>query len=306
MVNATGKNRCVVSLLQMTASMIIFGSIGLVVRRIDLPSGMIALVRGLTGTLFLLLTQLCTGRRPSLSSLRKNAGPLLISGTAIGFNWILLFEAYRYTTIATTTVCYYTAPIFVILLSPLVLHERLTSARALCAAVSLVGMALVTQVIPNGFGGDLRGVTLALSAAVLYASVMMTNRFLKEISALDSTVAQLGIAALVLLPYICLTGQFPTVFPTAAFWPLLIAGVVHTGIAYLLYFSAMQGLSAQSIALCSYIDPITAVLFSTLLLGEPMTALQAAGTLLILSATLLGQFRKQTKERSIHEHSENL
>lgn len=289
----------------MAASMMIFGSIGPVVRRIGLSSGMIALVRGVIGTVFLLAAGLLLHRRISFAALRKNALPLAVSGAAIGFNWILLFEAYRYTTIAAATACYYTAPVFVMLLSPFVLHERLTAARAVCAAVSLAGMALVTQVIPGGFGGDLRGAALALGAAALYASVMIISRFLKEISAMDTTVAQLGAAALVLLPYVCLTGQLPTAFPAASFWPLLISGVVHTGLAYLLYFSAMQGLSAQSVALCSYIDPVTAILCSALLLGEPMNVLQAAGALLILGATLLGQLKKQGKERSAHEHSGN-
>lgn len=296
-------NRNTGALLKITASMLIFGSIGLVVRGIGLPSSVIALVRGAVGTVFLLAAGFCLRKKPSLAALRKNVLVLAVSGAAIGFNWILLFESYRYTTIATATTCYYTAPVFVMLLSPLVLRERLTTLRAVCAAVSLAGMTLVTGIVPDGFGGDLRGVAFALGAAVLYAAVMIANRFLKNISAMDSTAAQLAAATVVLLPYVCLTEQSPAAVESGSLWLLITAGAVHTGLAYLLYFSAMQDLSAQSTALCSYIDPVAAILFSALLLGEPMTPLQTVGTVLILGSTLLSQLRIQKKGRTTHEHS---
>ncbi len=289
------------ALLKMTVSMLIFGSIGLVARGIALPSAVIALARGAVGTVFLLIAGLFLRKKISLSAWEKNALPLIISGAAIGFNWIFLFESYRYTTIATATVCYYTAPVIVVMLSPLVLKERLSPLRMACVAVSLIGIVLVAGDQSIGSGTqNLYGIGFGLGAALFYSVIMLSNKFLKEIDSMDSTVAQLGIAAVVLLPYVLLTGQTADLsFNTTTLCLLLIAGIVHTGIGYLLYFSAMQGLSAQSIALCSYIDPVSAVIFSAVLLSEPMGALQIVGAVMILGAAICSQWKagigKETK-----------
>jgi len=273
--------------LSLILSMLIWGSIGLFRRFIPLPSALLAAVRALGGAICLLLWTLMRKERVSFPALRKNALPLLLSGAFIGANWILLFEAYRYTSVAVATLCYYMAPMIVMLLSPLLLHERLTAKKLICLAVSLLGMAMVSGVFGSNDGNSLRGVLLGLSAAAFYASVILTNKRISDISSLDRTIAQLAVAAAVALPYALLTEDFSSLtLNTSAVFMLLIVIVVHTGLAYALYFSSMDHLPAQTTALMSYIDPISAILLSAVVLKEGMSPLTIIGTALVLSAVI--------------------
>ena len=281
--------------LEIVTAMLIFGSIGLFVRGIGMPSSVIAVVRGALGSLFLVAAGAFMKKKISLAAWKANWLVLVLSGAAIGANWIFLFESYRYTTVSCATLSYYCAPVFVILLSPLVLKEKLTLKRILCAAGAIFGMALVADVFHIGEGGsnNLLGIGLGLIAAALYACVVLLNKFLKGLTGIESTSAQLAVAALVLLPYTLLTYSPGTViYSTRAVLLLLVVGVVHTGFAYCLYFSSLQTLSGQTSAVMSYIDPVTAIFLSAFLLGETMTPLQAAGGVLVLGMTLISELRK--------------
>lgn len=270
----------------------IFGTIGLFVRLIPLSSGVIALARGVIGTLFLLAVTSLRKTRLSLPDVRRNLAPLLLSGAFLGLNWMLLFEAYRYTTVAVATLCYYLAPVIVILISPLVLKEKLTPVKAVCAAAALLGMALVSGAPQSGLPGGraLTGILLGVGAAVLYACIILLNKRLSGISSFDATIVQLAVSAAVMLPYVLLTGQAAAFSPTpAALLMLLAVGVVHTGIAYALYFGSIRSLRAQTVALFSYADPVAAILLSALLLHEPMDGWGALGAVLILGSTLVSE-----------------
>lgn len=273
------------SRLTMAAAMLIFGTIGIFRRYIPLPSGMLAMFRGVIGTLFLLGVILAKGSKPNLKAIKANLALLCVSGAMIGFNWILLFEAYRYTSVAIATLCYYMAPIFVILVSPIFLKEKLTPKKAVCALVSLAGMVLVSGVLETGFTGaaELAGILFGLGAAVLYACVVIINKKIGEINAYDKTVMQLGSAAVVLIPYVLLAENVSEVSITPfSVIMLAVVGIVNTGLAYTLYFGSMKNLNAQTIALFSYIDPVTAIVLSAVLLGEGLDALELVGATLML------------------------
>jgi len=275
---------------ELLGSMIIFGTIGIFRRYIPYSSGLIAMVRGLVGVLFLLLLLLIKKRRVSFASVKKNLPILLISGALIGFNWILLFEAYEYTSVATATLCYYMAPVFVIAVSPIFLGERMTLKKAAAALVALVGMVLVSDILNVGVGGlgEIRGILLGLGAAILYASVIILNKKLRNIAAYDRTILQLGAAFAVLLPYVLITEDVTEIkFTLTPVLLLLLVGVIHTGIAYALYFSSMEKLPAQTVAIFSYLDPILAVLLSAVILHEKMSVLGLIDAVLILGATLI-------------------
>ena len=273
--------------LGLIAAMVIFGSIGIFRRYIPLPSGMIGACRGLMGMLFLLGVNLARGEKPSGKDIRVNLPVLLLSGAAMGFNWILLFEAYRYTSVATATLCYYMAPIFVILASPIVLKEKLTPGKLLCVAAAVLGVALVSGVSE---AGSLTGILLGLGAAVLYACVILLNKHLGSVSTGDRTIVQLGTAGVVLVPYSLLAESFAGVtMDGMSILMLLVVGAVHTGLAYWLYFGSMKELPAQTVALYSYIDPIVAILLSALILGEALTPLGILGAVLVLGATLVSE-----------------
>lgn len=286
------KNQRNKALLSLVLSMSIFGTIGIVRKYIDLPSSVIALGRALIGTLFLALLLFIRRQPFSVSVVRKQALSLLLSGCFLGFNWILLFEAYCYTTVATATLCYYMAPVIVILAAPLLFRETLTVKKGLCVLAAVVGAVLVSGILTGGSGSsDGKGVLLGLGAAVLYASVVLLNKGIRDVPAMDRTLVQLAVSAIVLIPYVLLTEDVTLLSPGAVdLGLLLLAGILHTGIAYALYFGSIHALSAQTAALFSYIDPVLAILLSALLLQEPMGISGIFGAVLILGAAFLSEY----------------
>lgn len=278
--------------LKLVTAMVLFGTIGLFVRYIDLPSSIIALARGVVGMLFLLAVILLRGSKISAEAVKKNLLWLILSGACLGMNWILLFEAYRFTTVATATLCYYLAPIIVIAVSPILLKEKLTLRKVLCTIVALVGMVMVSGVVQNGIPSfaEAKGILFGLGAAVLYAGIMLLNKKIHDISAYDKTVVQLGISAIVLIPYCLLTEDISSLhISPQVLVLLLLVGVVHTGVTYFLYFGSMGHLPAQTVAIVSYVDPVVAVLISIFILGEGMNALGVIGAVLVLGAALVSE-----------------
>ena len=283
---------------KLTLSMVIFGTIGVFRRYIPLPSSLVAMTRGLTGMLFLLLVMVLRKRGMNRTAVRRKLGLLCLSGAAIGVNWILLFEAYNYTSVATATLCYYLAPMFVILASPLVVGERLTAKKLICVLAALLGMVFVSGVLESGGGSsDLKGVLLGLGAAVLYASVVLMNKQLGDVPAYDRTIVQLGSSAAVLLPYVLLSEELGALtFTPGTIGLLLVVGIVHTGIAYALYFGSLMQLKAQTAAILSYIDPVVAVLLSALVLREHMSLLSGLGAVLVLGAAVVSELPSRRKK----------
>ena len=273
-------------------SVSVFGTIGIFVRWIGLPSSVIALVRGAVGAAFLLLLARFRHALIDRAALRRRWQLLLLSAAMMSFNWITLFEAYRYTTVATATLCYYMAPIFVTLISPVLLKERLTARKLLCVFLALAGMVFVSGVPQSGLPGpsEAKGILLALCSAALYAGVILINKYLAGVPAYDRTLLQLACAAAVMIPYILLTEDLSamSVTPLGAVL-LLIVAVFHTGWCYALYFRSMTVLSAQTVALFSYIDPIVAILLSALLLREPLGWSGILGAALVLGSTLVSE-----------------
>lgn len=277
-------------------SMLIFGTIGIFRRYIPLPSSLLAMARGAIGTLFLLSVMAMQKKRPDMALIRCKGVWLALSGALMGFNWILLFEAYNYTTVATATLCYYMAPIFVIMASPFLLRERLSGKKLICVAVALLGMVLVSGVLSQEGTVSLTGVLLGLGAAVLYASVVLLNKRIGAMPAYDKTIVQLFSAAAVLLPYVLLTEDVSQIaFTGGAVALLVVVGIVHTGVAYALYFGSMDGLRAQTIALLSYIDPASAILLSALFLHEPIGIAEAVGAVMILGAAIVSELPEKEK-----------
>lgn len=275
------------SFMGLVLSMCIFGTIGVVRRYIDMPSTLIALLRAVIGTGFLAMVLAIGKKLPNLKEIKRELPLLLLSSVFLGFNWILLFEAYNYTTVTTATLCYYMAPTLVVLASHFLFKERLNLRKGLCVAVAFVGMMLVSGVLGSGLpkADELKGILFGLAAAVFYASVVLLNKKISLSSALDRTIFQLGFAALILLPYTLLTEDLTALnFTGTAVIMLLVVGIVHTGIPYALYFSSVRNLPSQTVALFSYLDPIIAILLSALVLREGVGAAELIGAALILGA----------------------
>lgn len=279
--------------LSLFLSFSIFGTIGIFRRYIPISSTLIALLRGIIGTSFLCLFVFLTKKKISKEAVKKNILLLVISGAMIGINWILLFESYKYTSIASATLCYYMAPIIVIVLSPFVLKEKISLHKKICTLIAFIGMILVSNILESGFSGNdnMIGILYALGAAILYGCVVLMNKKIVQIGPYEKTILQLGSSAIVLLPYALLSEPMQSMSLTPfIIMMILIVGILHTGIAYTLYFSTTDTLDAHTLAIYSYIDPIIAIFLSIALLKEPMHLLEVIGAILILGSTLLSEF----------------
>ena len=283
--------------MMLVMSMTVFGTIGLFIRNIPLPTGEIALYRAVLAGLLIAGYLLIRGQKLDFNSMKKQLPVLLMSGVAMGINWILLFEAYRYTTVSVATLSYYFAPVIVTVASPLLFREKLTPKQILCFVMSTVGLVMITVSGDMSKGGtDLLGILLGLGAACFYASVVLMNKFVQGIDGIQRTFVQFIGAIVVLVPYVlCTDGVNLDQLQTMGWICLLVIGLVHTGITYCMYFSALKDLPGQKAAILSYVDPLVAVLVSVVLLHEPMSMLQIFGGLLILGFTLWNEL-SGTKE----------
>lgn len=296
------------STLKVLLSVLMWGSIGVFVKNISLGAVQIAFLRGIIGTIFLGLIILIKKYFEKKNNeddsdskdklvLDRNVLILILSGVAIGLNWVFLFNSYNYTTVSNATIIYYLAPIIVIILSPIFLKEKLTLKRVMAVVFSMCGLILIvnTQLDSSLSQNLIKGVINAFLAATLYASVIILNKFIKNIDDYKRTFIQLLTASLVLLPLIIYKN--PIIFKDLkSILLMLILGIFHTGIAYCLYFSAIKDLKAQSIAILGYIDPASSVLFSIILLREPFSIWQLIGGIIILVSAYVAE-RKPNKEK---------
>lgn len=281
------------SYIALIGSMLIFGTLGVVRRYVPLSSAMLALCRGVLGSVFLLVFVLVRGGKLKLPE-RKATLWLVLTGAVMGLNWMLLFEAYNYTTVAAATMCYYMQPTIVILLSPIVFRERLGAKRLVCAFAAIVGMLFVSGVLSGGGEVHIGGILFGLGAAAFYATVIILNKKIVVGDIYAKTIIQLAGAALVMIPYVLLTEGVPDLSMSAAgVGTVLLVGIVHTGITYALYFGSMQRLRAQTVAVLSYIDPVFALLLSAAVLHESLTPLGIVGAVLIIGSAIISETAKE-------------
>ncbi len=274
--------------LMLCSAMAIFGTLGVFTRNIDVTSGELALYRAVLATLLIGAYLLFFAKDGlNFKSAGRELPVLLASGIAMGINWILLFQSYRYTTISAATLSYYFAPVIVTVASPLLFHEQLTKKQIICFVMSTLGLVLIIGTGSEEGAADITGILFGLGAAVFYAAVILLNKFIKNVAGIQRTVLQLIAAVITLFPYVLYSSGINLGNLDGTGWAcLLTVGLFHTGITYCLYFSSLKDLTGQQAAILSYIDPLVAVCISVLLLGEPMTLVQLAGGALILGFTL--------------------
>lgn len=277
--------------IQFVLSMIIFGTMGLIVRYIDLSSSEIALLSSSIGCLFLMIVFLMRKRTISWKLVKVNACILFFSGIALGGNWMFLYQAYDHTTLTNATLGYYFAPVFVMILSPFILKEQLPVKKIICIGIAIIGMLMIVGNAVSASGTeDLLGIVFGLLAAACYAALMLLNKFIRLMGRLEITIIQLGITALLLLPYVFLTEGFGVFEVSKSSVPfIIILGIVNTGVGFWLFFSGMEKLKGQSIAMLSYVDPFVAILISAVILREHMTIVQIIGGALLLGSTFISE-----------------
>ena len=275
------------SRLMMILSMTIFGTLGIFVRNIPVSSGELALYRAVLAALLITVFLIVTGQKMEFANIKKEVPLLLSSGMAMGINWILLFEAYKYTTVSVATLSYYFAPVIVTVICPVLFHEVLTAGQIVCFVMSTLGLVMITGIGEIGGGSDFIGILFGLGAAVFYATVILLNKFIKNVEGIHRTFFQFLSAIIVLVPYVIMTSGVTLGSLNGIGWVnLLIVGLIHTGVTYCMYFSSLKELPGQKAAILSYIDPLVAVFVSVTILGETMTFWQIIGGILILGFTL--------------------
>lgn len=288
------------SKIQFILSMVIFGTIGLVVRNIDLSSSERALLSSFLGCLFLLLIFFMMKKKISWKIVKSNSLFLILSGIALGGNWIFLYQSYDHTTIANATLGYYFAPVFVMILSPFVLQEKLSIKKMVCVGVAIIGMLMIIgEGVRASNSDDLLGLSFGLIAATFYAALLLLNKFIKDMGKLEMTIIQLGTTSLLLIPYVFLTSGFGIFEISGSSIPfILILGIINTGIGFWLFFSGMEKLKGQSIAMLSYVDPFVAILISAMILHEQITINQMLGGALLLGSTIVSEtkFNRLSKQ----------
>ena len=286
--------------IKLVFAMIIWGTLGPLVKQIPLASGEIVLARVILGLATLGIIYFASGgcragNTADRYAVRKDIAILFVSGAVMGFNWVFLFEAYKYTTVSMATVSYYCAPVIITALSPLVLGEKLTASRIAGIAAATAGMFMITGSLQGG-SQPLKGVLFGLLAALFYACVTILNKQLKGgFTGIQITIVQLFAAGIVVTPYAVINHEGSWVMPQGAgLVCLVIVGVVHTGIVLHLYFSSMQVLPGQSVAMCSYIDPVSSLLIAAAVLSERMSIVQIIGAVLIIGGAAFGElYRKK-------------
>jgi len=283
--------------LMIVASMAIFGTLAPFVRSISVTSGELALYRAILAALLIGTYLLITKQPIPFKDIKKEQPLLLFSGAAMGLNWILLFEAYKYTTVSVATLSYYFAPVIVTVMCPILFRERLTKKQVICFIMSTLGIVLITGIGDLGGGSShITGILHALGAAVLYATVVLVNKFIKNVGGIHRTLLQFLAAICVLIPYVAATSDCTLGSMNSMGWVcLLIVGLVHTGITYCMYFTALKDVPGQEAAILSYVDPLVAVLISVTVLHESMTVMQVVGGLMILGFTLWNEVEPKKK-----------
>lgn len=278
--------------LMLVASMTIFGTLGLFVRNISVSSGELALYRAVLAALLLTGFFVLNKQHIPLSKVKKEIPLLLASGVAMGINWILLFQAYKYTTVSAATLSYYFAPVIVTVVCPFLFREKLTVKQIICFIMSTVGLVLIIGIGDVHGDSNIIGILFGLGAAVFYATVILLNKFIKKVEGIHRTFLQFIAAIITLTPYVlCTSGITLGSLNNIGWINLLIVGLVHTGITYCMYFSSLKELPGQKVAILSYIDPLVAVLISVTVLGETMTMSQVIGGVLILGFTLWNELK---------------
>ena len=276
------------------SALLLFGTNGIIASYISLSSYEIVLFRTLIGSLFLILLLIITKQRPKIWENKKHFLYLIISGAAMGASWMFLYEAYTKIGISLATLAYYCGPVIVMLLARFTFGEKITAPKLLGFVSVTAGMYLVNrmELIHSGFSW---GLICGILAAVMYAVMVIFNKKAASITGLENSVFQLLFSFVTVAVFTIARQGVAFAIPAHSILPILVLGIVNTGIGCYLYFSSITHLPAQTVAVCGYLEPVSALAFSSLFLSERLTTVQLLGTVLILGGAAFGELYKTTK-----------
>ena len=276
------------------SALLLFGLNGIVASHIALNSYEIVFLRTLIGSILLLFLFLLSKGRFHIKEYKKYTLFITLSGIAMGTSWMFLYEAYQQIGVSLSSLLYYCGPVIVMILSPLIFKEKLTIPKLVGFAVVLVGILLVNG---NAADGNINtwGLFCAAMSAVTYFFMVTLNKQAKNITGMENSVIQLIVSFLTVGIFMLVKQGIIIHVPANAWFWVLVLGVVNTGIGCYLYFSPLSKLPVQTVAVCGYLEPLSAVVFAAILLGEKMTLLQVVGAACIIGGAMIGELIKTKK-----------
>ncbi len=284
-----------VDYLKYMLSLLLFGSNGIVAAAVDAEAVAIVFWRTLLGSLLLAGIFVAKRQCVTVHHRPKDAAFLLLSGASTGMSWVFLYEAYRLAGVGVSTVIYYIGPVAVMALSPMLFKERLTAGKVCCLGIVLVGAILLNSASGEA-GVDPAGLACAFASAACHAVMVIFNKLASRTQGLENPMLQLAISFATVAVYLLFAGKGLPAFPVRTAMPLVVLGLVNTGLGCYLYFSSLGGLRAQSIVVLGYLEPLSAVVLALLLLGEPMSLVQAAGCAMIIGGALLAELAPHARQ----------
>lgn len=274
--------------LKYVGSLLLFGSNGIVASAIETDPTPIVYWRTLLGSILLCTIFITKGQHITVHQYPKDTAYMLLSGIATGMSWVFLYESYHITGVGISTVIYYIGPVAIMLLSPLIFKERLSIAKIICLAIVFAG-ALLLNNTPGETGTNSTGLACAFMSAVCHALMVIFNKKASRTKGLENPVLQVSISFITVAIFLFATEGSLPIFPMQSALPLMILGLVNTGIGCYLYFSSIGNLRAQSIVMMGYLEPLSALALASLLLGEPINLIQTAGCTMVISGALLAE-----------------
>lgn len=269
-------------------AVIIYGTIGYFLHYVNAASEFVVMCRGLIGSIFIFLVMLIKKDLPNLKQIKNNLLMLVVSGVSLGLNWLFLFAGYRYA-VAITSLCNYTAPIIVVIVSATIFREKFNTKQIICVLLAFIGIVFVSGVLDGEIVADIHCFIYGFLAAIGFVITVLCNRRMHDIKPLDRTVVQLFVSFLTISPVVLINSQIPTNLDTNSILILIMMGIVHTGIAYILYFSSIDTLPVHKVAILGYIEPVLSILIGTVIFKENMTFLGGIGAILILVSALINE-----------------
>ena len=273
-----------VNTLKYILAVVIYGTIGPILRFINLPSEFVVFSRGVLGTVSILVFMKTIGRKVDFIAIKSNLRPLILSGFFLGLNWVFLFAAYVRISVAVASLLNYTAPIMVVIVAPFLYKERIKPMKAVCIVIAFVGVVLTSGIVSVGIGKvDLIGITLPVLAALAFVGIVVCNKRLVDIDPYNKAIVQLAASAITVFPYVLYNNFGKSIeFNFKSIILVLLLGAVHTGVAYCLYFESLGALSVQSIAVLGYLEPVVSVLGSVFILHQSLDMYGWIGAALII------------------------
>lgn len=200
------------------------------------------------------------------------------------------YEAYDRIGVSIASLLYYCGPVIVMILSPFIFKEKLTIIKILGFSIVVCGIFLVNDTIFNQ-NGDLFGIVCGLMSALVYSVMVMANKKSTYIKGLENSTLQLTVSFCTVAIFVFINGDYNFDLSSGDFFWICILGFVNTVVGCYFYFSSISNLPVQTVAICGYLEPLSAVIFSVIILGEKMSFVQVIGAILIMGGAILGESR---------------